>query len=88
VARSLPTIKINGKLYYVDNRLGQYRNVENPHDFIEMDNDRLTISDIDESGEETLSHVGPSQEELLEHHNEGKCSRFCGYCYEEACASK
>lgn len=37
MARRLPTIEINGKTYYVDNRLRQYRNVENPHDFINMD---------------------------------------------------
>jgi len=37
MARRLPTVKINGKTYYVDTRLRQYRNVENPHDFIDMD---------------------------------------------------
>lgn len=32
--RSLPTTILNGKTYFVDKRLNQLRNVENPHDFI------------------------------------------------------
>ena len=33
--RSLPVMSIGGKEYFVDSRLGQIRNVENPHDFID-----------------------------------------------------
>lgn len=31
-ARSLPVVKLGGKRYYVDERLREIRNVENPHD--------------------------------------------------------
>ena len=41
----LPIIQMNGKSYYVDSRLKQYRNVENPHDFIDFgDNDPVIFS--------------------------------------------
>ncbi len=33
----LPVVTMNGKSYFVDSRLKQYRNVENPHDFIAFD---------------------------------------------------
>ena len=33
----LPVVTMNGKSYFVDSRLRQYRNVENPHDFIDFD---------------------------------------------------
>jgi hypothetical protein len=33
----LPITQINGKSYFVDSRLKQYRNVENPHDFINFE---------------------------------------------------
>ena len=39
----LPVAKMNGKSYYVDSRLRQYRNVENPHDFIDFDQDETVI---------------------------------------------
>ena len=32
--RVLPVEEIDGKRYYQDERLGEYRNVENPHDRI------------------------------------------------------
>jgi hypothetical protein len=34
--RLLPTVVIDGKRYYSDVRMKQYRNVENPHDFMPM----------------------------------------------------
>ncbi len=35
-ARKLPKIKMeNGKTYFVDERLRQLRNVQNPHDYID-----------------------------------------------------
>jgi hypothetical protein len=40
-ARQLPIVTINGKRYYRDDRLGEYRAVNNPHD-------RLPL--IDEAG--------------------------------------
>lgn len=33
--KQLPTTKINGKLYYIDARLQQLRNVNDPHDTID-----------------------------------------------------
>lgn len=39
----LPVVKMNDKSYYVDERLKQYRNVENPHDFIEFDKDEVIV---------------------------------------------
>jgi len=35
--RMLPTKVIDGKTYFVDERLRQLRNVENPHDYIDLD---------------------------------------------------
>ncbi len=32
--RVLPIVEVDGKRYFKDVRLGQLRNVENPHDFI------------------------------------------------------
>lgn len=40
----LPVIQMNGKSYYVDSRLKQYRNVDNPHDFIDFDDDPVIYS--------------------------------------------
>ena len=37
--RRLPTTIINGKEYFIDERLKQFRDVENPHDFIDFDGD-------------------------------------------------
>lgn len=37
VARELPRYQIKGKTYFRDDRLGEYRNVENPHDRITFD---------------------------------------------------
>lgn len=39
----LPIIQMNGRSYYVDSRLKQYRNIENPHDFIDFDDDLPVI---------------------------------------------
>ena len=33
----LPIVKMNRKRYFVDERLGQLRNVENPHDIVPLD---------------------------------------------------
>ncbi len=37
--RELPKIQIAGKTYYADERLRQLRNVENPHDYIDFDDE-------------------------------------------------
>lgn len=38
-ATELPTIEMNdGKTYYIDSRLKEMRNVDNPHDVITLDN--------------------------------------------------
>ena len=34
--RQLPTVNLKKKKYYVDERLGQLRNVDNPHNFIDF----------------------------------------------------
>ncbi len=39
----LPVVKMDGKSYYVDSRLRQYRNVENPHDFVNFDKDEIIV---------------------------------------------
>lgn len=83
----LPTVEIDGKTYFVDERLKEFRNVENPHDSIKMA-DRSIIREIDEYGQEKIVHVSKSEEELLKLHKESRCFWDCGYCYEEACASK
>jgi len=36
LAYELPTVTIGGQEYFVDDRLRQLRNVENPHDFIDF----------------------------------------------------
>ena len=33
---ALPVVEIDGKRYFKDDRLQQYRNVENPHDYMPM----------------------------------------------------
>ena len=35
----LPTVKVGKKTYFIDERLGQIRNVNNPHDFEDVDQD-------------------------------------------------
>ena len=37
--RMLPRIKVGNTIYFVDARLRQLRNVENPHDFIDYGDD-------------------------------------------------
>lgn len=32
--RELPIYKINGQFYFLDNRLGEYRNIKNPSDVL------------------------------------------------------
>ena len=34
--RELKKLRIGNKIYYLDNRLKQLRNIENPHDFIDL----------------------------------------------------
>ena len=35
--RILPVVDYNGKKYYLDQNLYQLRNVDNPHDYVDMD---------------------------------------------------
>jgi len=35
--RQLPIITRNGKKYYIDERLRQLRNINNPHDYIDLE---------------------------------------------------
>lgn len=39
----------------------------------------------DASGNILETIYGPSQEELKQEHDEGRCGAFCGYCYHAAC---
>lgn len=39
--RELPIYKIKGKYYFRDERLGEYRNIKNPHDRKPIDSVRL-----------------------------------------------
>lgn len=41
--RQLPIKEMNGKSYYVDERLQQYRNVHNPHDIINFNGDHVLV---------------------------------------------
>lgn len=45
---------------------------------------RLIIEMLDEHGAVISRSVGPSPEELKAAHDEGKCSMWCGWCYQEA----
>ena len=45
----LPRVTLsNGKTYFIDDRLRQLRNINNPHDFIDKYECKLTITDLDE----------------------------------------
>jgi hypothetical protein len=37
MVKQLPIIDYKGKKYFRDDRLGQIRNVENPHDYVEFE---------------------------------------------------
>jgi hypothetical protein len=39
--RELPKIQVGTKVYYVDARLRQFRNVENPHDYLDYGDDLM-----------------------------------------------
>lgn len=34
--KKLPTVTLGGKTYFIDRRLKQLRNVENPHDYVDF----------------------------------------------------
>lgn len=44
--RVLPVVKIGGKQYIRDKRLGEYRNVRNPHDRLQMHAD-IEVPNVD-----------------------------------------
>jgi len=44
--RELPKIKMDEKTYYVDSRLMQLRNVDDPHDWMEIDPADLILLSI------------------------------------------
>jgi hypothetical protein len=39
-----PIYKIKGELYFLDKRLGEYRNIERPYESIKMEN--VSLSDL------------------------------------------
>ena len=50
-------------------------------------NPRLCVTIHDDNGNIVERSYGPSQQELLDAHNNGTCGIWCDYCYEEACAT-
>ena len=45
----LPMVTLsNGKTYFIDDRLKQLRNINNPHDFIDEYETKLTAVDLEE----------------------------------------
>jgi len=51
------------------------------------ENPRLVMTSYDGTGNVIQRTYGPSQQELLDAHNNGTCGIWCNYCYEEACAT-
>jgi len=51
------------------------------------ENPRLVMTSYDDAGNIVQRSYGPSQQELLDAHNNGTCDLWCNYCYEEACAT-
>lgn len=43
MVNQLPTIKIDGKTWYIDARLSQIRNVENPHEWSDESPDLISF---------------------------------------------
>ena len=43
--RRLPIVSINGVLYFLDMPLKQLRQVNNPHDYIDLDSDEPADAD-------------------------------------------
>jgi len=46
IPTQLPTEKLGRKMYYRDDRLRQYRNVKNPHDFMSFDDAAKRFIDV------------------------------------------
>ena len=59
----LPVYQIRGQRYYRDTRLGEYRNVNNPHDRIPIDD--VSLADL-ETPEENKMHKSIEQEHFRE----------------------
>lgn len=53
--RALPQVRIRGKVYFVDAALQQFRNVENPHDWLTFDQ----VDADDSLGDEDIELVAP-----------------------------
>ena len=64
--KQLPIYKIKGKLYFLDKRLNEYRNVKNPSD--RLDFDKVSLEDLENPNE-------PSQEEEPEEFNQDDLRR-------------
>lgn len=45
IVRELPIYQIKGKKYFLDNRLGEYRNVNDPSDIMKVEN--VTLEDLE-----------------------------------------
>lgn len=48
---------------------------------------RVEISRIGINGQIEETHYGPTNRELLQAHEAGKCDAMCSFCYAEASAS-
>jgi len=46
--RMFPSVTLsNGKTYFIDDRLRQLRNINNPHDFIDEYESKITLMDLE-----------------------------------------
>ena len=67
--RQLPQIEMDGKIYFVDGRLRQLRNVENPTDFMDFNQvhgvDEYLFDDVYKARDDVLIHL-----RLYEHTNQ------------------
>lgn len=51
----LPIYKINGKFYFLDKRLNEYRNINNPHDKLDFNN--IGLEDLQNPTEQDKINV-------------------------------
>lgn len=53
----LPIYKINGRFYFLDKKLNEYRNVKNPHDRIDFN--EVCLEDLETPTEEDIKILSP-----------------------------
>jgi hypothetical protein len=61
-------VKIKGKIYFEDRRLRQYRNVDNPHDFLSYDDvDTNDVEEIHLTGLQDTGNLVNMEQEMTKH---------------------